>query len=48
MRPFGANPAPRVVGLEELPGKVNYFIGNDPAKWRTNVPTIPGGTCRYR
>ena len=36
---FGANPAPRVAGLEELPGKVNYFIGNDPAKWRTNVPT---------
>ena len=25
-------------GLEELPGKANYFVGNDPAKWRTNVP----------
>jgi hypothetical protein len=24
--------------LEELPGKSNYFIGNDPKKWRTNVP----------
>ena len=35
----GANPRPRVTGLEELPGKANYFIGNDPAKWRTNVPT---------
>ena len=35
----GANPAARVAGLEELPGKANYFIGNDPAKWRTNVPT---------
>ena len=33
-----ANPHPEVVGLEELPGKSNYFIGNDPAKWRTNVP----------
>ena len=22
-----------------MPGKSNYFIGNDPAKWRTNVPT---------
>ncbi|HXW16502.1 MAG TPA: SBBP repeat-containing protein, partial [Terriglobia bacterium] len=21
------------------PGKANYFIGNDPSKWRTNVPT---------
>jgi hypothetical protein len=35
----GANFATRVGGEEELPGKVNYFIGNDPAKWRTNVPT---------
>ena len=35
----GANPTPRVIGLEELPGKANYFIGNDSAKWRTNVPT---------
>jgi hypothetical protein len=34
----GANPAPRVVGREELPGKSNYFIGNDPTKWRANVP----------
>jgi hypothetical protein len=39
MKLAGANPQPRVVGLSELPGKVNYFIGNDPAKWRTNVPT---------
>jgi hypothetical protein len=28
-----------VSGLEELPGKANYFIGSDPAKWRTNIPT---------
>ncbi|PYQ23008.1 MAG: hypothetical protein DMF79_04760, partial [Acidobacteria bacterium] len=27
------------VGLEELPGKVNYFRGADPARWRRNVPT---------
>ena len=27
-----------VAGREELPGKSNYFIGNDPSKWRTNVP----------
>ncbi len=26
-------------GVEELAGKTNYFIGNDPSKWRTNVPT---------
>ena len=33
----GANPAPRVVGVDELPGKSNYFIGNNPAKWRPGV-----------
>src|SRR2546428_11554727 len=36
---LGANLDARVTGREELPGKANYFIGNDPAKWRTNVPT---------
>src|SRR5207249_11594390 len=35
---IGANRQPRVVGRDELPGKAHYFIGNDPAKWRTNVP----------
>ncbi|PYP19022.1 MAG: hypothetical protein DMD54_03995 [Gemmatimonadetes bacterium] len=35
----GAAPAPLVSGREELPGKANYFIGKDSAKWRTNVPT---------
>jgi hypothetical protein len=39
MRFVGANPKARVEGQEELPGKTNYFIGNDPTKWRTNVPT---------
>lgn len=27
-----------VTGMDELPGKSNYFIGNDPQKWHTNVP----------
>jgi Beta-propeller repeat len=35
---LGAKPNPVVTGVEELPGKVNYFIGNDPKKWRTDVP----------
>src|SRR2546426_8760694 len=39
MKFVGANPKTRVKGQKELPGKANYFIGNDPAKWRTNVPT---------
>ena len=39
MRLVGANPHAVATGAEDLPGKVNYFIGNDPKKWRTNVPT---------
>ncbi len=35
----GANPEPEVAGLEPLPGKVNYFIGNDPNKWHVDIPT---------
>ena len=35
----GAAPKPVVSGLDELPGKVNYFIGKDRSKWRTNLPT---------
>ncbi|MFY9558656.1 MAG: SBBP repeat-containing protein [Terriglobales bacterium] len=46
VRLTGANPSPVVGGLEELPGKSNYFIGKDPKKWRTNVPTF--GKVRYR
>lgn len=36
---LGASSSPQVDGQDELPGKVNYFIGNDPEKWRRNVPT---------
>ncbi len=39
MKLAGADPRAVVEGAEELLGKVNYFIGNDPKKWRTNVPT---------
>lgn len=35
----GANPSPTTSGLDALPGKANYFIGNDPQHWRTDVPT---------
>jgi len=34
----GANPAAKVSGTDELPGRSNYFIGNDRKQWRTNVP----------
>jgi uncharacterized repeat protein (TIGR01451 family) len=38
MRFIGANPAPKLEGLAPLPGKSHYFIGNDPRKWRTDIP----------
>jgi Beta-propeller repeat len=40
MKLVGANSSARVSGVEELPGKSNYFIGNDPTQWRTNVPNF--------
>src|SRR5439155_1974050 len=39
MKLVGANQAAKVTALDELPGKSNYFIGTDPKKWRTDVPT---------
>src|SRR5207244_787147 len=39
MKLLGANPTPAVAGVGELPGKSNYFVGNDPKKCRANVPT---------
>ncbi len=38
MRLIGANANAAVTGADELPGKSNSFIGNDPKNWRTNVP----------
>jgi hypothetical protein len=35
----GVNPHAQVVGLDKLPGVSNYFIGNNPKKWRTNIAT---------
>ncbi len=46
LRLAGAKPNAEVSGQDELPGKVNYFIGNDPKKWRTNVPTY--AKVKYR
>ncbi|MEN3332726.1 MAG: hypothetical protein V7641_2091 [Blastocatellia bacterium] len=37
MKLVNANRAASVRGEEELPGRSNYFVGNDPAKWRTAV-----------
>src|SRR5579863_6368969 len=34
----GATQAPQITGEDPLPGKANYFQGNDPARWRHDIP----------
>lgn len=34
---IGANPVPAIEATDAQEGISNYFLGNDPAKWRTNV-----------
>ncbi len=46
LRLIGAAPSPAVVGEGQQSGRVNYFIGKDPTKWRTNVPTY--AKVRYK
>ena len=38
MKLIGANSRAQVSGVEKLPGTSNYFIGNAPRKWRTEIP----------
>jgi sugar lactone lactonase YvrE len=42
----GANPHAKVTGLDPLPGKSNYFLGNDSKKWQTNVPNYAKAKCQ--
>ncbi|MBI3872547.1 MAG: SBBP repeat-containing protein [candidate division Zixibacteria bacterium] len=35
-----ANPAVEITGENPLAYRCNYFLGNDPAKWRTGVPNF--------
>ena len=36
---IGSNIKAEAEGVDPLPGKSNYFVGSDPAKWHTDVPT---------
>lgn len=36
---IGANKHPKIVAEGLQKGKINYFIGNNPEEWRTNIPT---------
>jgi uncharacterized repeat protein (TIGR01451 family) len=38
MKLAGANPNAAITAADPLPGKSNYFLGNDPAQWHKNVP----------
>ena len=38
----GANPQPALEPFDRLDTHVSYFIGNDPAKWRADVPVWGG------
>ena len=42
---IGANAKANAVGLAPQPGVVSYFIGNDPKKWRSGIPTY--GKVKY-
>ena len=46
MKLLGANILARIVGLDRLPVKSNYLIGEDPAKWRTEIPNY--STVKYQ
>ncbi len=38
-RLVGANQHAQGEGLDALPGRINYLLGNEPAGWQTEVPT---------
>lgn len=39
LKMIGASTRANINGDEELIGKVNYFVGNDPSRWLANIPT---------
>jgi uncharacterized protein (TIGR03437 family) len=38
IKPVGAQNGGRIGGLDLLPGRSNYLIGNDPSRWQTEIP----------
>jgi hypothetical protein len=39
LKPVGLKKGVKLAGLHQTGHRVNYFIGNDPKKWRTDIPT---------
>src|ERR1039458_2173214 len=42
----GANRAARVTGADKLAGVANYYVGNEPSKWRSGITTY--GKVKYQ
>jgi hypothetical protein len=45
MQLVSADPAAEIRGVDLLPASANYFIGNDPSDWHTNIPTYARVLC---
>ena len=45
MKLLGANASAEPSGVDKLVTRSNYFIGNDPEKWRTDIPNF--GKVKY-
>jgi hypothetical protein len=35
-----SNPETKIAGVDPVPARTDYFLGHDPTKWRTNVPSF--------
>ncbi len=46
MKFAGANPLPRIEGMDEMASRSHYLIGNDQSRWRRDVPHY--AKVRYR
>jgi hypothetical protein len=46
IRPVGGNADPLFEGIDRLPGATHYFIGDNPQRWRTDIPAF--ARVRYR
>src|SRR6266487_4391398 len=40
VRLVGANESAQMEGIDQLPGVVNYFVGNDAQQWHPGIPTF--------
>ena len=41
-----SNPETKIAGVDPVPTRTDYFLGQDPTKWRTNVPSF--SRVRYK